>query len=174
LINGKKLTELFAEKLKNKNIEESSIPLYICASSLESGKCVTFSRGSVVDAIRASISIPGIFTPVQIKGIFLVDGGITNPVPVNILSENNHKKIVGIDLNSPLEISYYREMPGIMNTINRSITIMSYYLTNTNLEKINTWKILRPDLTDYGVFEFHRGKELIELGYKTVFNNFKT
>ncbi len=173
LISGKKLTDLFAEKLENKNIEDAAIPLYICASSLESGQCVTFSKGSVIDAIRASISIPGIFTPVQIKGVFFVDGGVTNPVPVNILSANNHKRIVGVDLNSPLGISNYREMPGIMNTINRSITIMSYYITNINLEKADTWKIIRPNLANYGLFEFHRGTELIEIGYKTALNTFK-
>lgn len=165
LIGGNRLLELFAENLKNRKIEDTKIPLYICASSLESGKCVTFEKGSVIEGVRASISIPGLFTPAEIKGMYFVDGGITNPVPVDILSDKGHRKIIAVDLNSPLQLPFFEESPNVMSTINRSITIMSHHLTSYQLKNSDAWKILRPDLRKFGLFEFYRGKELIEAGY---------
>lgn len=172
LIGGNKLIDLFAENLKYRKIEETEIPLYICASSLESGKCVTFEKGSVIEAVRASISIPGLFTPAEIKGMYFVDGGITNPVPVDILSRKGHKKIVAVDLNSPLHVPYFHESPNVMNTINRSIIIMSHHLTSYQLRNCEAWKFLKPDLREFGLFEFYRGKELIDAGYNYTIEHF--
>lgn len=173
LINGKKVTDLFNEKLNNKLIENSKIPLYICATNLQSGKCKIFKNGLVVEAIRASISIPGIFTPVEIDNDYYVDGGLTNPVPVNALIRDGHKRVLAVDVNVPLESPLYNEMPNVITVINRSIGIMTYYVDKLNLKKYKPWKMLTPDVTDFGTFEFHKGKELIDIGYKYTINFFK-
>ncbi|MBC7196064.1 MAG: patatin-like phospholipase family protein [Deferribacterales bacterium] len=173
LINGKKVTDMFNEKLNGKLLENSNIPLYICATNLQSGKCTIFKRGLVVDAVRASISIPGIFTPVEINGRYYVDGGLANPLPVNALTKNGHKRVIAVDVNVPLQAPVYKEMPNVLTVINRSIGIMTYYVDKYNLKKYKPWKILTPNLKDFGTFEFHRGKELIDIGYEYAMNFFK-
>jgi NTE family protein len=91
LIEGRRLTELIKSIIGNPNIEDLKIPFAAIATDVMSGKEVRITKGSVVEAVRASISIPGIFTPCKYNGNFLVDGGLVNPVPVNRVRD------VGID-----------------------------------------------------------------------------
>ncbi len=75
LITGKRLKELIYMLSKQKNIEDLKVPVHIVATDLKSGERVVFKEGPVADAVRASISIPGIFIPEKIDGRLLVDGG---------------------------------------------------------------------------------------------------
>ncbi|MBW2656034.1 MAG: patatin-like phospholipase family protein, partial [Deltaproteobacteria bacterium] len=63
------------------------------------GKEVAIRDGNIIEAVRASISIPGIFTPVKKNGTFLVDGGVVNPVPVSVVREMGADFVIAVDLN---------------------------------------------------------------------------
>ncbi|NLV67238.1 MAG: hypothetical protein GXY14_06150 [Spirochaetes bacterium] len=67
------------------NIEDMLITLSIVATDYYTGKSVIFNRGNVLEAVRASVSIPGVFVPVVYGGSFLIDGGVANPLPVDVL-----------------------------------------------------------------------------------------
>ena len=70
--------------LKNKTFDDLNIPFAAVATIIENGTEVVINQGKVIDAVRASISIPGIFTPVKYRNYYLVDGGLVNPVPVDV------------------------------------------------------------------------------------------
>ena len=82
LIDGEKVSEFFRSHMREVDIEELPLPFCAIATDLATGDEVVLGQGNLVEAIRASISIPGIFTPAKLDGKFLVDGGLVNPVPV--------------------------------------------------------------------------------------------
>ena len=84
LINGQKLGQLLGKHLGEVKIEELPKPFTAVATEIGSGHEVWLSRGSLVDAMRASYALPGIFKPVRIRGSWLFDGALVNPVPVTV------------------------------------------------------------------------------------------
>jgi len=99
LIDGKKIADSVREHISEKNIEELSLPLCVICTDLNTGCEVNIQDGDIIEAIRASISVPGIFTPVKRNGAFLVDGGLVNPVPVNASRQMGADLVIAVDLN---------------------------------------------------------------------------
>ncbi|WP_155313737.1 patatin-like phospholipase family protein [Desulfosarcina ovata] len=99
LIDGKKISDFFRSHVREMNIEE--LPLRYCAvaSDLATGREVVLNKGDIIEAIRASISVPGIFTPVRQNVGFLVDGGLVNPVPVSAVRKMGADYVIAVDLN---------------------------------------------------------------------------
>ena len=98
LIKGNRIEELMRLLTKDKNIEELSIPYRAVAADLISGQKYVFDRGPVYRAVRASISIPGIFVPVYMDDMVLVDGGILDRVPVGVVREMGADIVIGVDV----------------------------------------------------------------------------
>ncbi|MFK5956468.1 MAG: patatin-like phospholipase family protein [Planctomycetota bacterium] len=82
LIGGNRVVRRLQDFLGKVELQDLEIPFSAIATNLESGAEVILNQGSVVDAIRASFAIPGVFTPLQIDGVWLVDGGVSTPVPI--------------------------------------------------------------------------------------------
>jgi NTE family protein len=99
LIDGKKLSTFVRSHVNEKNIEDLSIPLCAVSTDLATGDEVVIQSGDIIDAVRASISVPGIFTPVKKNGTFLVDGGLVNPVPVSVVRQMGADFVIAVDLN---------------------------------------------------------------------------
>ncbi len=102
-VQGNKFMELLRDYIPEGTlIEDLPIPLAVCATEYESGMSMVFRRGNLLDAIRASISIPGIMVPVQYKGTLLLDGGVANPLPVNIMQEMGAGITIAVNLHPRL------------------------------------------------------------------------
>ncbi len=86
--------------IPSKNIEELAIPLAIVASDIVNYNEVVFTSGNLFDALRASISIPNVFTPKELNGVFLVDGGVVNPLPINRIPKCDVDLVIAVDLNA--------------------------------------------------------------------------
>ncbi len=99
MMRGKKIVELINTLTGGRNIEDLEIPYVAAACCLEDSKTVYFREGKLTDAIRASISIPGIFEPVYIDGKTYVDGGVLERSPVNILRDMGADYIICSDVN---------------------------------------------------------------------------
>jgi len=80
-------------------LEDLKIPLEIVATDYYTGACVVFKKGNVLDAIRASVSIPGFFIPVAYNNSFLIDGGVANPLPIDIVSNAGMELTVAVNLH---------------------------------------------------------------------------
>ncbi len=102
LIDGKKVAETLRGIISSANIEDLPIPFMAMSTDMSTGKAVAFSSGDLLEAVRASISIPGIFTPVFRGDQILVDGGLVAPVPVKTAYEAGAKKVVAVNINKGL------------------------------------------------------------------------
>jgi len=99
LISGRKIEEMLNNlALEDKTFDDLKIPFAAVATDVESGAEVILNQGKVIDAVRASISIPGIFTPVKYQDYYLVDGGVADPVPVDVVQKMGADIIIAVSL----------------------------------------------------------------------------
>lgn len=99
-VAGRRLMELYRQQLGDISIEELPRRFVAVATALETGAEVWLQNGSLLDAIRASISIPGMFTPVYRDGHWLVDGGLVNPVPAGVCRVLGAEVVIAVDLQA--------------------------------------------------------------------------
>jgi NTE family protein len=99
LIRGTRLFTLFRTILKDRDISELPVPYGAIATELYSGRELWLRQGNVLEAVRASCAMPGIFTPVIRDGTVLVDGGLVNPVPVSMCRALGAELVVAVDLS---------------------------------------------------------------------------
>lgn len=102
VIEGKKLLDFFQSKFKDHQIESLEKSYAAVATDLEQGTEVWLQKGSVLAAMRASISLPGLFSPVKREGRWLVDGALVNPVPISLCRAYGADIVIAVDLNSDL------------------------------------------------------------------------
>ncbi|HHT65700.1 MAG TPA: patatin-like phospholipase family protein [Clostridiales bacterium] len=180
LIKGKNLETTMKKLTKGRSMKESRLPLAITAVDINSGKTILFvnSRQNLIDendliyiddvpiyqAVRASIAIPVIFKPIVIHGMRLVDGGVTDSIPVGVLKKMGADKVIGISLGYSGQRR--SEVDNILEIGSQAIDIMSYRMTKLNTQKTDL--IINPHIYDVGMLETHRIPELIERGYQAV------
>ena len=99
LLDGAKVSELVRSHIHADDIEALPIAFAAVASDLVSGEEVVLRTGDIIEAVRASISVPGIFTPVRRNGQILVDGGLINPVPASAARAMGAGFVIAVDLN---------------------------------------------------------------------------
>jgi NTE family protein len=100
LIKGEKLIGFFRSHFVDRDIRELARPFGAVATDLQRGREVWLREGPVTDAVRASIALPGLFTPVQLGSRWLVDGGLVNPVPVSLCRAMGAELVIAVDLNT--------------------------------------------------------------------------
>lgn len=102
LIRGERLMEFFARNFVDRSFGDLELPFGCVATDLVSGREVWLREGSVSDAVRASIALPGLLTPVAREGRLLVDGGLVNPVPVSLCRAMGADVVIAVDLGSDI------------------------------------------------------------------------
>lgn len=107
LLAGQKVHQLIAHYIGEQSFKDCKVPLIIIATDLLTGEEIKISSGQVTNAVRASISIPGIFAPVKHGSSWLVDGGLTNPVPVSAAREMGADIVLAVDLSSDVSRSQF-------------------------------------------------------------------
>jgi NTE family protein len=112
LIKGERLIEFFRRHFVDKQIAELPLAFAAVATDLQTGREVWLQEGSVIDAVRASIALPGLFTPARREGRWLVDGGLVNPVPVSLCRAMGADCVIAVDLNAGLVGRHLKRKPG--------------------------------------------------------------
>jgi NTE family protein len=102
LIKGGRVMEFFRHNFVDRPIEKLTMPFAAVATALYTGAEVWLRDGSTVEAVRASIALPGLFTPVLRDGTILVDGGLVNPVPVSLARAMGADVVIAVDLSSDI------------------------------------------------------------------------
>ncbi|MBD2858845.1 patatin-like phospholipase family protein [Spongiibacter sp. KMU-158] len=102
MADASRLIDFFCREFGNPDIEDLDTPFAAVATDLGRGREVWLQSGPIWDAVRASIALPGILTPVFHNGNWLIDGGLVNPVPVSVCRALGADIVIGIDLNSDL------------------------------------------------------------------------
>ncbi|MCW8906246.1 MAG: patatin-like phospholipase RssA [Sedimenticola sp.] len=117
LIEGGSLMGSFEDKIRDANIEDLPLPFAAVASDLGSGREIWLQKGALMAAVRASIALPGLFSPVELEGRWLVDGGLTNPVPVSLCRAMGADVIIAVNLNSDIVGRHLRSRNGTRSAI---------------------------------------------------------
>jgi NTE family protein len=99
LFDGRKVTDSIREHVESGDIRDLPLPYCAVSTNLVDGSEVHIRSGDVIEAVRASISIPGVFTPVKRDEMLLVDGGLVNPVPSGVVRKMGADYVVAVDLN---------------------------------------------------------------------------
>jgi NTE family protein len=99
IVKGTRIIEAIMEFVPDVPIEHLPIPYCAVATDLKSGREVVFREGSLFHAIRASISLPSFYEPVHRDGMILIDGGVTNPIPLNRVARHEGDLLVGVDVS---------------------------------------------------------------------------
>jgi NTE family protein len=100
LLDGDRVTELFRDLLGDQDLKDARVPLCVVATDLSTGHEVRLCEGPAAEALRASIAVPGIFAPVVQDGRYLADGGLVNPVPVDVVRALGAEVVIAVDLNT--------------------------------------------------------------------------
>jgi predicted acylesterase/phospholipase RssA/CRP-like cAMP-binding protein len=163
LSKGRRLRDAFARWDTGRNIEDAAVPMWLLASDVATGGAVALHHGSVADAVRASLSIPGAFDPWRIDGKVLMDGGIANPLPTDVLRDAG----VGIVLASNVAgqataIDVTGRLPGLGAITNRMLNTMERERIRSLLPLADV--VIRPRVSAAKSFDFSNVGGLVEAG----------
>jgi NTE family protein len=115
MLKGERVIDFFRRNFSDRDIEALDIPFAAVATALHSGTEVWLRSGSTADAVRASMALPGLFTPAQRDGRLLIDGGLVNPVPVSLARAMGADVVIAVDLNADL-LGRHLHAPGSVAT----------------------------------------------------------
>lgn len=175
ILHGSRVEGLLKPIIGELDFKQCVIPFSAVATDIITGSAVILNEGSLIKAVRASISIPVIFVPVNYNGRYLVDGGTINPVPADVVKSMGATFTIAVNvLTNPKKRKYpgttgdrkSNKAPSIFNTLIRSLYIMEYEIVRASILKADI--IIEPDVSRIEAYEFHRGQEAIEEGYKAA------
>ena len=192
LVKGNRVMDALKEVVPDVNIEDLPIPYTAVATDWNSGREVIFSKGSLYNAIRASISIPLFFNPVRCKEMLLVDGGLVNALPLNRVARQSDDLLVGInvsthDYRGELLMQHFVEkkllgksMPvAIMNRVlthleglnvnyvtllMRTIAIMLEQNTRQQIKLSHPDIVVQAPMKRYGTLDFDKAEAISQIG----------
>lgn len=165
LFKGEPIAERLRKELGDMKIENCQIPFTAVTTNIKNGDEVRLNGGNLVDAIKASIAIPLIFNPVEIDGKVLMDGGLVNPVPADVVKEMGAEYVIAVDVSSrwlqaPEEMASVKDMYSI---ISQTFSALEYQLAK-NVLKQSADIVIKPPIFHYHWFEFENSSEIIKIG----------
>jgi NTE family protein len=193
LFGSGRIGKLLGQNLPER-FEDLEIPLQVVAVDCQRGESVIFSRGELVPALLASSALPGILTPIQHEGRWLLDGGMLNNLPVDIIRTMTHRPVVAVDTGTPpsrkldfdqpeglwerwtsnlpsikfdKNLGFYTDQRGMtVELFLKSFDIPMGMITRLRLAANPPDLLLKPPLPDdFGIEDFQRMEEAIGLGY---------
>ncbi|SEN15600.1 patatin-like phospholipase family protein [Lihuaxuella thermophila] len=156
---GDKVKELIGLLTHHKRLEELRIPTAVIATDLIAGERVVFTSGPIDEAVRASISIPGIFEPVRIGDRLLVDGGVIDRVPISVVREMGADFVIAVDVIPRISRV---QVVNIFDVIAQTLGIMERELSNGQIRSADF--VIHPDVSDISPTAFTRVEECIRRG----------
>jgi NTE family protein len=154
-----------------RDFDELAIPFRAVAGDLETGQALIIGRGNLSRAIRASMAVPAVLTPIEIDGRMLVDGGIALNLPVNVAKAMGADRIIAVDISErPMTRENLRSVVDVTEQLTNLLT--SRGVTDQLALLSDEDVLLRPDLpAEYGSTDFGLMAETIDAGYKLTITN---
>jgi NTE family protein len=153
-----------------KDFNDFSPPFRAIATDLETGEAVVIDHGDLATAIRASMSVPAIFAPVEINGRLLVDGGLANNLPINVVREMGADIVIAVDISSP-----FVDREHLDNVLAVAYQLTNFLTRNNTLRQLESLTekdiLLIPDLQNVDSSDFESTDRAIDIGYKNAFLN---
>lgn len=162
IFSTKSIKQMIERDIGEVYIEQANIPLAICATDIATGEQITLTEGKLSDAVCASMAVPGVFIPVEIHGRTLVDGGITENVPVSILDKMGAGITIAVNLNG---CPHYQEPKDLVAIMGNAIDIAIDLRTKEQISKADL--VLSMDLAHFSrLGDEKEFQELMKLGYE--------
>jgi NTE family protein len=160
-VSGEAIQELVIKYIGNKKFSELKIPLAIIATEIKSGKPVVIDRGRVAKAVAASSAFPGVFAPEELNHQFLVDGGLSDNLPVDAVRDMGANFVVASDVTPSHPIQYQPKDP--FQVFGRSLDIILHKFSEQSRGKAD---ILVEPVIDEDIWhlDLHKAKRLIAAG----------
>ncbi|MBT9520161.1 MAG: patatin-like phospholipase family protein, partial [Dechloromonas sp.] len=195
LIKGTKLLDFASTSFLNESFADLDRPFACVATDLATGREVWLREGSVANAVRASIALPGLFSPQLLDGRFLVDGGLVNPVPVSLCRALDAEVVVAVDLGMDMLTTLQRRngkpvvanggwrnavgrwfgggddkpvRPSLADVVTNSIAIMQGRISRSRLAGEPADVLIAPRLGQLNLLDYHRAGEAIAAGRKAT------
>ena len=190
IVKGTRIIEAIMEFVPDMPIEDLPIPYCAVATDWKSGREVVFRKGSLFEAIRASISLPAFYEPVQRDGMILIDGGVTNPIPLNRVVRHEGDILVGVDVSGEDYAAKHdqkteqskRRTSFSQKIINKLLPDSMEFNSYTMLSRVSSIMIrqnsilmaqlMQPDMlvdiqmNSYGSFDYDKSEKIIAIGHK--------
>lgn len=195
LIKGAKLLDFASTSFLDNTFADLDRPFACVATDLATGREIWLREGSVVDAVRASIALPGLFSPQLLDGRFLVDGGLVNPVPVSLCRVLDAEVVIAVDLGMDILTTLQRRngkpvmasggwrnavgrwfgggeerpvQPSLADVVSNSIAIMQGRISRSRLAGEPADVLITPRLGQLNLLDYHRAGEAIAAGRKAT------
>ena len=168
--SGKRIEKLLADMIGVSLFEGLCIPLGVVSTDLNTGEAVVMREGDLISAVRASMSIPGVFLPVEREGRVLVDGQLVNPVPVDVCRAMGADAVIAVDINPPNPASAARPLErfNLIEIIASTVTILNCELTRRVLAENVPDVLIRPAVGGVMALNFRHAERLVEIGRQAV------
>lgn len=160
LIAGEALQKLVNNFVKDKPIEALKIPFIATATNLQTGDAVLLKTGNAGQAVRASSSMPGVFLPMSLNSMELVDGAISSPLPVSIARQMGAELVVAVDVFAPPQNTH---AAGIYEIVMQSFEIMGLSLAKLEGQKADV--LIKPSVGQFSGTDFNNRAQLIAAGF---------
>ena len=190
-VKGTRIIEAIMEFVPDVPIEDLPIPYCAVATDWKAGREVVFREGSLFEAIRASISLPAFYEPVRRDGMILIDGGVTNPIPLNRVERHEGDILVGVDVSGHDYAAQWEEKQALTERRKRSTSFSQQVINKLRPESIDfnhytmlsrvsslmirqnsilMAQLMQPDvlvdiqMSRYGGFDYDKSEKLIAIG----------
>ncbi|QXI13512.1 patatin-like phospholipase family protein [Pseudomonas zeae] len=161
------LESLLAHTSDTRDFDKLPIPFRAVATDIANGEKVVFRKGHLPQVIRASMSIPAVFAPVELDGRLLVDGGMTDNIPLDVVREMGVDVAIVVDIGTPLRNR--KQLTTVVDVLNQSITLMTRSNSEEQLAALKSSDVLiQPALAAYGVTDFGKAQDMIDAGYRAT------
>jgi NTE family protein len=144
------------------SFDDLPIPFRCVATDMLTGDAVVLKGGSLAQSLRATMAIPGLFTPVELDGKVLADGGLVDNIPTDVARDMNADVVIAVDISSPLVDR--KELEGLGAFLSQAVNIMTLGNDRRALRLADTQIV--PNLRGFTVLDFARAEEIIRLGYE--------
>ncbi len=159
LMKGDRLEQFVREKVSTPTIEGLKIPFAAVATDLNRGTRVVLDRGAVARAVRASSAVPGVFVPVDYQGRLLVDGGVTDNLPIDVAREKGADIVIAVDISE--NVANFN-VTSLLDVMLQSVNIM--FNENVRRLKQDADVLITPAVGDVGMFDFTQKKRCMQAG----------
>ena len=163
-LSSEGIARFVARQTGNITFPELCLPLAVVATDLLTGEKIVLRHGSVPQAVRASCSVPQLYSPVEIDGRLLVDGGLVEYLPVTTAYELGAEIVIAV--NAASKTPKPERPQNMVQVVLLVIGIVARW--NANLAEGNADLVIRPDMTGFGSFELDAGPEMVDVGYEAA------
>jgi len=164
-VKGDRLEQFVKEKVSREKIEDLPVPFAAVATNLNTGQPVVLTRGSIAKAVRASSSIPGVFTPVQYFDMTLVDGGVVDNVPVDVARTMGADLVIAVNIGKDV---VNKNTANIIDITLQAVNIMANEISAIKMRDADI--LIEPDVGSVKMMDFSMKESLMRAGIEAAQN----